>query len=224
MLRWHSAGDGESAAGKSLLMTVGGDVLAVADFHCYVRGFGAGRLLVWYAEEEGPGDLPRRLMRFRTFDSERLRPIGDVAAVMARLGPADRFGVKAGELTSVALSTALDDGVHQVSMPPEMAEAGELLVLAHSTADGRREDEAEVMHRRLWILDAARGRLEIVPQDWFNNGAYDFGYQWVTRVARLPQSGDIVGEGIRLGVFRLDASKRRVAEWLAEDIFFRPER
>jgi hypothetical protein len=40
-------------------------------------------------------------------------------------------------------------------------------------ANGRRENHYDVMHLRLWILDAARGRLDIVPQDWFNEGADD---------------------------------------------------
>jgi hypothetical protein len=223
-LRWHAAGDRAPAVGKSLLTTPGGDAVAVADFQCYVRSLSGGRLLVWYAEEEGEGALLRRTIRFRMFDVEQLRPIPDLEATFTRLGPRARFHAASGELASVAVSTALDDGVHQVSLPGEMSVAGELLVLAHSTAGGRRENHYDVMHLRLWILDTARGRLEIVPQDWFNEGAYDFAYQWVTRMARLPGGGDIVGEGIRLGVFRLDASKRRIAEWLVEDTFYHPER
>jgi len=39
-----------------------------------------------------------------------------------------------------------------------------------------------------------------------------------------PMSGEIVGEGIRLGVFRLDSSCRQIAEWLVTDIFHHPER
>lgn len=223
-LRWRSAGDEASRAGKTLLVTEGGDVLAVTDFHCYVRPLDGGRLLIWHAEEEREGDLLHDSMRFRVFDTERLRPISDVDASFAHLGPSSRFFAASGELASVALSTALDDGAHDVVLPTELTDAGELLVLAHSTADGRRENHYDVMHLRLWILDTERGRLEIVPQDWFNEGAYDFGYQWVTRMARLPQSGEIVGEGIRLGVFRLDASKRRIAEWLVQDTFYHPER
>ena len=42
-------------------------------------------------------------------------------------------------------------------------------------------------------------------------------------MARLPESGDIVGEGIRMGVFRLDSSKRNIAAWLVEDTFYHPE-
>ncbi|MBI5301277.1 MAG: hypothetical protein HY868_04000 [Chloroflexi bacterium] len=51
--------------------------------------------------------------------------------------------------------------------------------------------------------------VEVYPQDWFNKGDYDFGYQWITRVAR-DEDGKIIGDGIRLDRFRLDASGRNI--------------
>src|SRR5689334_25231956 len=71
-LRWLAAGEEAPAAGKSLLTTPTGAVLAVADFYCYVQPLVAGRLLVWYAEEEGEGPLLRRSVRFRVIDVEQL--------------------------------------------------------------------------------------------------------------------------------------------------------
>lgn len=222
-LRWQSAGDGPRLAGKSVLLNPAGQPVAVADFHCYVRQLGPHHLLVWFTEEHG-GALLRSAIRLRVFEINALRAIADLADAYATLGPASRFYASSGETASVALSTALDDNIHSVEIPQPLREAGELLILAHSTADGRRENHFDEMHLRLWILDAPSGRLEIVPQDWFNNGAYDFEYQWVTRVARVPGTGKLVGEGIRLGVFQLDSSRRNVAEWLVEDIFYHPER
>ena len=222
ILRWESAGSGPSAAGKSLLRREGGDVLAVADFHCYVGAMGDRYLLVWYEEDQGAGTADKSAMRFRVLDRELLRPIAVLDRAYSQLGKHQRFYAEAGEVASIAISTALDDGVHPVSVPSGLHSAGELLVLAHSTAGGRRENYVDTMHLRLWVLDAAAGRLEIVPQDWFNHGAYDFGYQWVTRVARVPATREIVGEGIRLGVFKLDTSRRRVARWLLKDIFYHP--
>jgi hypothetical protein len=64
----------------------------------------------------------------------------------------------------------------------------------------------------------------VLPQKWFNGGKYDFGYQWITRVQRDPRTGQIVGEGIRLGNFLLDRSGTEIQEWLHEDIFYHPER
>lgn len=222
-LRWHSAGNTPPAAGKSVLQTAGGETIAVTDFQCYVQPLAGHRVLVWYGEETGEGAALRHAMRFRIFDCDQLRPIRDRPAAYAHLGKESRFYAEAEELATVALSTALEDGVHSLTLPDALRGAGELLVLAHSTAGGRRENHFDTMHLRLWILDTAAGRLEVIPQDWFNSGSYDFGYQWVTRMAWLGGTSAIVGEGIRLGVFRLDASRRQIAEWLVEDIFYQPE-
>lgn len=54
----------------------------------------------------------------------------------------------------------------------------------------------------------------IYPQDWFNKADYDFGYEWITRVARDPKSGYIRGEGIRISDFILDDSNRQVKKYL----------
>jgi hypothetical protein len=221
-LRWRSAGNAPLAAGKSLLQTNAGETVAVTDFQCYVQPLSRHRVLVWYAAEAGEGAAVRRTIQFRIVRSDELRPIRDLPNAFARLGKASRFYAEAGDVANVAVSTALSDGAHRVALPEEFKDIGELLVLAHSTSEGRAENHFDTMHLRLWILDTAAGRLKIVPQDWFNLGPYDFGYQWVTRMARLPDTGDIVGEGIRLGLFRLDPSLRAVAEWLQEDMFFMP--
>ena len=63
-------------------------------------------------------------------------------------------------------------------------------------------------------------QVEVFPQDWFNDGSYDFGYQWITRVNRRVD-GSIAGDGIRLGTFELDATNRMIKRWLTSDPFYR---
>ena len=64
----------------------------------------------------------------------------------------------------------------------------------------------------------------LLPQKWFNEGNYDFGYQWITRVERNKKTGRIVGEGIRLGNFELDSTSTQIGRWLEQDVFYHPER
>ena len=52
------------------------------------------------------------------------------------------------------------------------------------------------------------GEILCFPQDWFNKGDYDFGYQWITRVIRDPATKLIHGQGIRLSNFVLDETNR----------------
>ena len=60
----------------------------------------------------------------------------------------------------------------------------------------------------LMHLNPVQGTLQLYPQDWFNDAPIDFGYQWVTRVARDPKTGRIHGDGIRIDPFTLDMSMR----------------
>jgi hypothetical protein len=83
-----------------------------------------------------------------------------------------------------------------------LRECNELLFFVH--ADGT----------RLWELQPKIGKLEVSPQDWFNAGDFDRGYQWCTRAARDGVSGAIVGEGLRIGTFVLDGTGRKISKWL----------
>ena len=76
----------------------------------------------------------------------------------------------------------------------------------------------DTMFRAIFAIDFAAGRVSVLPQRWYNEGPYDFTYQWITRVQREPATGRIVGEGIRLGYFRLDASGTQVEAWLDESL------
>jgi hypothetical protein len=67
------------------------------------------------------------------------------------------------------------------------------------------------VNRSIYCLRPDKNEVEVLPQDWFNHGEYDFGYQWITKVARDSHSGRIAGTGIRLRSFLLDDSGRRIA-------------
>ena len=220
-LVWRPAGEAGDRAGQTLLVTPSGEPLLVLDFHCYVQPLGAPRFLVWHPEGEGPAE--RRSTpsaeRFRVLDADTLAPIRDLDAVVASMHATGmRSELAAGEVASVAVRTSLPDGRTRCAFPDAMHELDELLVLTHSTAEGEQRNYHDAMSLRLWIIRPHEGTIDVIPQDWFNRGDYDFGYQWVTRVAREP-GGRIVGEGIRIGAFVLDESGRRVSEWLSTDPF-----
>lgn len=92
----------------------------------------------------------------------------------------------------------------------------ELLVLVDPPPEPHRRPPSRA-DLRLWIIHPRNNSVEVIPQDWFNQADYDFGYQWVTRVARDPKTGRVVGEGIRLGAFVLDKTGRQIESWLIED-------
>lgn len=109
----------------------------------------------------------------------------------------------------------LDPGTHPIDAPPEWKDFEETLVLADHASGSNGYD---VMHRALFIFSWIDSNVTVIPQDWFNNGKYDFGNHWVARIART-ESGPLIGEGIRLGTFEFDASGREVKQWLSQNPF-----
>ncbi|HEV2912395.1 MAG TPA: hypothetical protein VGX92_03670 [Pyrinomonadaceae bacterium] len=216
-LVWFPAGDDEISTGKVLLTTSNGEAIAIFDFYCYVLPMKHNRFLVWYEEKEQLGSTPatQSFIELLILDADKLGVIGDTQAAFEEM---KARGIKVfqrnGEVSSFRIQTSMNEGQHELKLPDAFSELDEILVLAHSTAG----------NLCLFIVKPKEESLEIIPQDWFNKGPYDFGYQWPTRVARDPETGQIFGEGIRLGVFVLDNSLRQVLKWLHTDHFYHPER
>jgi len=85
----------------------------------------------------------------------------------------------------------------------------EVLILCHSSAI--RTPDSGHSNLALAVVRPNKSTYKLYPQDWFNDAGFDHGYQWVTRVVRNPSTGQIHGEGIRIGPFVLDASLNRLA-------------
>src|SRR5262249_39298297 len=105
-------------------------------------------------------------------------------------------------------SCQLDAETHLFPLPYNWSCFEETLVLADHAEP--KENQAA---RAIFAFDWNTHRVRVFPQDWFNTGDYDLGYQWITRVWRCSDGG-IMGEGIRLGRFELDRTNRYVKTWL----------
>jgi hypothetical protein len=103
----------------------------------------------------------------------------------------------------------LPAGSHKIEVPEELRGVDELLIISSYPAAAK-EDAACA----LFALRHAAGTVEVLPQRWFTAGKYDVGRQWLTRVARDPSTGRIVGEGVRVGKFELNDAGTDVARWL----------
>ncbi len=78
---------------------------------------------------------------------------------------------------------------------------------------------ADIGGSRLYRLLPKCHEIAVHPQDRYNQGDYDFGYQWPMLVVREAKAQAIVGYGLRLGVFVLDSSLNGVETWLRRDLF-----
>jgi len=204
-------GDGE-LAGLTSLLDAKGATLLIFDFQCYARILDDGTIFLW--REAGEKELKRII--FDCFSISSLRSVSNPLATATELRE-KKLGIAPLPTSQHwEFSSRVEPGVHQLSIPHDWSRFDETLVLA----DFAESNYFDMMARAIFAFDWRKRQVEIIPQDWFNNGNYDFGYQWIARVARRTD-GSIVGEGIRLGSFELDETHRQVKKWLTQDPFHR---
>jgi len=224
-LTWSEYGNHRVLAGVSRLQTPEAKDIMLLDFGCYARPLGDDRLLLWY-EDARKGDSPfaNPIIHFDIIDLCALTPITDpeTEAERMRKEKEHRFFLPVPHPEFTCFST-LAPGRHGLAdIPPAFAQIEEALVLADYCPEGKASNNFDQMCRAIFAFDFGSAQVDVIPQDWFNNGNYDFGYQWITRVARDRKTGRIFGEGIRLGFFRLDETGRTVEQWLVKDPFYGP--
>jgi hypothetical protein len=190
-----------------MLLTGNHGPVLILDFHNYVLPLDSDTLLVWHQCAVGTGTTAPVFLRiFRLPD---LRPLeGDLehlCASMRRIGAP--FLTSAAPHSECPIPTTAVGQQLPLDFPDQLRHIGEILMLCHSSAivDSAAWDRSNLA---LLVARPREGRYELFPQDWFNNANLDYGYQWVTRVARDPRTGQIHGEGIRIDPFVLDRTLR----------------
>ena len=217
--------DGPRFAGLSRLLSPLGETVLFVDSHCYVQALPGSRLLVWYEierQEHHKDEVPRILITL--LDLDALVPFKNHREIAGEIrSKEERIRFQGGTPTVYEFPTTIDEGVHSISPPAEFTDIPELLVLANFGFQKTTSNQWDKMCRAIFVFDFQTRQVTVLPQKWFNEGSYDFGYQWIARVQREPQSGQIVGEGVRLRNFKLDPSGTQIQEWLLPDIFYYPK-
>lgn len=209
--RFRDLGQEGNLSGVTTILNEQDQVILLLDFNLYARFLDDGRVLLWWED----GDKDQKEITFASFAFSSLKPIKDpvISATRMRAEKAKTAGLDG--IATHRFRCFLGSGSHPVSAPAEWKDFEETLVLADYAPGSNGYD---VMHRALFVFDWITSRVTVIPQDWFNNGKYDFEYQWVARIART-ESGRLIGEGIRLGTFELDDSGREVKRWLSQNPF-----
>jgi hypothetical protein len=194
-------------SGLISLQNPNGLTLLVLDFYCYARLLDDGTALLWRETENK--------IAFDRFHLSSLQPVEDLL-VTAKTVREKKLGYSPLSISQHwEISPHLSAGKpHPFDIPFDWSPFEETLVLTdHSDSDG-----FDKMARAILAFDWSKRQVEVFPQDWFNQGDYDFGYQWITRVARRTD-GAIVGDGIRLNSFELDETNRQIKKWLTQNPF-----
>jgi hypothetical protein len=178
-------------------------VVAVLGFYNYVMKMDSSTLLIWNqrggTELEGtqPVDLvvirPSLLSTFGGGLAKETQQMDETGARLALSDP---------PAASISLKTGVIGADVRFTFPKELEAIEELLILCHSSAISVQGDTNANL--ALLVAQPKQSTIRLYPQDWFNSANLDFGYQWVTRVARNPETGRVHGEGFRIDPFELD--------------------
>jgi hypothetical protein len=208
--RFRETTSGGKLDGLTSLQDAEGMTLLILDVYCYARILDDGTVLLW----REMGEKAARRIVFDSFPLSSLRQLSDPLATAAKMRE-EKLSVAPLPISQHwELSPYLEAGLHPVSIPYDWSRFGETLVLA----DHADVSDHNKMARAIFAFAWGRRQVEVFPQDWYNTGDYDFGYQWITRVDRRSD-GSIVGSGVRLGNFELDETNRQVKNWLSQDLF-----
>jgi hypothetical protein len=199
LFRWQSAG--RKFPGKTVLIAPHAQPVLVLGFQCYVHPV-QRQVLIWHADspDETKCESSREITLL-LLNLNYLRPLKLSEALQQDAS----IVLDAAWSKLATISLALAEGTHAWSAPPEFGDLPELLILGQSSVDSSGQQASpSAMNLCLYVLSAKTATVSVAPQHWFNKGNYDFGYQWPSRVARHPETQEIVGEGVRIGRFVLD--------------------
>jgi hypothetical protein len=206
---FKDAEDDPAKTGKMLLLNPDGKVIAVINMYAYTLALDDRFMLFWrqkYANE------PSDSIEFELVDLMSLPEISDLQNAYELMGDyrTDQYLFHlghAGERFKVSTNSPVEK--QSYDFPKSMSNLEELLVLASLTGEAATAYE-HGSTTSIFALRPISNTIEIFPQDWFNTGDLDYGYQWITRVARDTISGKIYGEGFRISSFVLDDSSRNI--------------
>lgn len=182
----------------------------VVNFYNYISAFGSSSLLVWHQQHTQGGVSAPLVLRGYAYD--HLSPMNAQTDELCTLMHTRKLPLITHDapLFDCSVPTSVIDEYVDVQFPEQLHQCKELLILCSSSAiqPGPKSGYGNLA---LMVANPDRGRVKLYPQEWFNNGRVDLGYQWVTRVAREPVTGRIRGDGMRIAPFTLDESLRKLA-------------
>ena len=144
-------------------------------------------------------DHLRRLAEVEQWLAQKPRPVDPLFSI------APEFCATAG------ISAAYPEGTHEIHLPSAFARIPEFFIVTDNPTLPKVPGTASTC---LYAVDPARQSVEVFPQDWFNHGKLDYGYQWITCATRDPITRKLLVSGIRIDNFILDETGKRIEQCL----------
>lgn len=152
-----------------------------------------------------------RNLRFTAFDPDSLRAFDFIEIAGWFKNSTERIYAATAPVAEFEVPSSLAAGTHPFEFPEEFRSLSELLVISTNPST-----EPERPSASIFVLYPQAGLIEVLPQRWFTPMKFDTGYQWISRIARDPDSHRIVGDGVRIGTFELTDDGCELRRWIEE--------
>jgi hypothetical protein len=153
-----------------------------------------------------------RNLRFVTFDPDSLNSFDFMEIAGWFKNSSERMYATTAPITEFSIATTLPEGTQPHQFPQEFETVQELLAVTALPSTAADEPSTAI-----FVLYPHAGLVEVLPQRWFTPRQYKLGQQWISRVARDPESHRIVGECVRVGLFELNDDGRDVLNWIERE-------
>lgn len=180
-------------------------VLAIS-MYSRVFSFAPNLLGIWFEDENG--------IQVCVLDPDQLTPFPLNEPLSNTAKHRDAFSCAANCLDQFCFSRDLEAGEHRIELPLLFAGVQTMLFIGEYAKTQEAACSA-IFEIRPGVAPGSR-RLGVYPQKWFTRDDYDLGYQWITRVAREPVSGRLVGDGIRIAPFVLKEDGEHIEKWITD--------
>lgn len=185
----------KNAAENSAVLSEGETGAPVLALGMYMRPFLAnpGFLGIWYPDNE------KKILHIDFLETAKFVPMENFAQKAAPMeGDEPCYITEVPAIEKITIPQELPQGEHKTAISNCADSMKELLLLAKGPDAGSAAVSIYVWH-------PAAGKLKVYPQAWFNSETHDLSWEWVTRVVRHPQTGLLLGDGMRIAPFRLKA-------------------
>jgi hypothetical protein len=206
LLKWSSEYSGVCA-----LRDQQKNIVLVFTDRMYASPVNNGKWIVFYRRAGNS-------LKLHLYKCDELTPLNITADELQNLSKNRQEDIIAGPeaiLEEISFSEDVYEFDHEFKN--EFKEIAELIVVGDISWLGNKEGHHA--STALISIQPKTGKVTVYPQDWFNQGSYDFDYQWVTLGGRDPATGKLRGTGIRLANFECDETGRQLEKG-GKTVFF----
>lgn len=183
----------------------GDDILMYVPYCTCIQTFDFGKKLIVFRH-----DWRKPALEIQIFHTSELRPLMiSEKEVKEKFGSNSQIVVTSETKNKFRIDVPSNTNAQKVSVPLEFHGLGEILGIVK--APWLKEDDKNFESMCILSIDTKTEICQVYPLDWFNQGAFDHGYQWPAVVARDPETKFFWGYGVRIGGFICDETgKKRI--------------